>query len=133
MICNILVMTDLEMAQNNTKDALDEGLKRASMCIQKGTRIMQSLIRVDTVQQKVQYFYAAAKTREINKFVILFLVYRRHLERIKGEFEKTQSLIEVTQKKFKCVIDKISDIIKHRSAIETDVIFVSCISIRSLC
>ncbi|XP_013115873.2 cilia- and flagella-associated protein 206 isoform X2 [Stomoxys calcitrans] len=114
---------NLEMAQNNTKDALDEGLKRASMCIQKGTRIMQSLIRVDTVQQKVQYFYAAAKTREINKFVILFLVYRRHLERIKGEFEKTQSLIEVTQKKFKCVIDKISDIIKHRSAIETDVIF----------
>lgn len=113
------------MAQRNTKDSLDAGLKRSSVCIQKGTQAVSNAIVINVAEQNVQCISPLKKVHEINKFVVLFLVYERCLGHIKEIFEKTQHLIDANQKKFISVLDKINDILKYRSAIETELIFVS--------
>lgn len=113
------------MAQRNTRESLEQGLKRATSVIHKGTNCMQDFVIIRVKQQDANLMSPLSKLREINKFVILFHLYKRYLEQIKPVFEKVQHLIQVSQKKFNCVVDKIKETIKFRSAIESELIFVS--------
>lgn len=119
------------MAQCNTKDSLEEGIKRALLVIEEGTQIIQQNIEINVPLRQVNCLRPLNKLHEINKFVILYEVYKRNLLQAKEVFEKTRYFIEVAQKKFNCVVDKINEILKFRSAIESEMIFVSFVHSQS--
>ncbi|XP_037817785.1 cilia- and flagella-associated protein 206 [Lucilia sericata] len=117
------IFADLKMAQCNTKDSLAESMERALFFKQSGSNVMQELIAVNVHLKVIFCLRPLIQIREINKFVVLFEVYRKNLEKAKKSFEKTLYLIEVAEKKFNCVVEKINEILKFRSAIESELIF----------
>ncbi|XP_046810445.1 cilia- and flagella-associated protein 206 [Lucilia cuprina] len=117
------IFADLKMAQCNTKDSLEESIERALFFKQSGSNVMQELIEINVHLKMIICLRPLVQIREINKFVILFEVYRKNLEKAKNTFEKTLYLIEVAEKKFNCVVEKINEILKFRSAIESELIF----------
>lgn len=112
------------MATNNAKEAIEASIERAVKLIAKGNECFARLIVLDVQEQKVKSLWPIIKLRETNKFVMLFESYRRYLIDIQTIFKKTQYLIEVNEKKFDCVVNKINDILKFRSAVESELIFV---------
>lgn len=113
------------MAQSNTKDSLEESINRTVFLTKLGFSALQKLIKINVKEKNVICLQPMARVREINKFVVLFEGYRYNLQQLREVFGKTQYLIEVAQKKFKCVVEKINEILKYRSAIESKLIFVS--------
>lgn len=119
------VFADLKMAQSNTKDSLEEAINRTVYLTKLGFTATQKLLKINIKEKNVYCLQPFARVREINKFVVLFEGYRYNLLQLREVFEKTQYLIEVAQKKFSCVVEKLNEILKYRSAIESKLIFVS--------
>lgn len=113
------------MAKSNTKEAFEEGIDRALYLKQIGSKALQDLFEINIELKSIFCLRSLHQLREINKFVIFFEIYRTNLEKALSVFEKTIYLIEVAQKKFDCVVEKINEILKFRSAIESELIFVS--------
>lgn len=121
----IKVFADLKMARSNTKESLEEGIERSQLLKQSGIKALQELFEINIHLKSVFCLRSLHQLREINKFIIFFEIYRKYLEKTRSVFEKTVYLIDVAQKKFNCVIEKINEILKFRSAIESELIFVS--------
>ncbi|XP_065367319.1 cilia- and flagella-associated protein 206 [Calliphora vicina] len=117
------IFADLNMAKCNTKESLEEGIERALFFKQRGTKVVQELIKINVQLKNISCLRPLTQVREVNKFVVLFEVYSKNLEKAKAAFEKTLYLIEMAEKKFDCVVEKINDILKYRSAIESELIF----------
>lgn len=113
------------MAKTNTRESLEAALEDISRYITTGIEAMGRLIRVDTKDKKVHCKWPIEKVREINKYVILFSSYDTLVKKIVESFEKTEYLVSLDQKKMDCIIEKINDILKYRTAIESQLVFVS--------
>uniref|UniRef100_A0A1A9WWF8 Cilia- and flagella-associated protein 206 n=1 Tax=Glossina brevipalpis TaxID=37001 RepID=A0A1A9WWF8_9MUSC len=111
------------MATKNAKEAIEASVERAVKLIAKGNDCFAGCIGLYVHEQKIKSLWPIAKLRETNKFIILFESYRRYLIHIQTTFNKTQYLIEVNEKKFDCVVNKINEILKYRSAVESELIF----------
>ncbi|KAL9917744.1 cilia- and flagella-associated protein 206 isoform 1-T2 [Glossina fuscipes fuscipes] len=117
------IFSDLAMAKKNAKEAIEASIDRAIKLIAKGNECFADLIVLDVHEEKVKSLWPIAKLRDTNKFVMLFESYRRYLIHLQTIFNKTQYLIEVNEKKFDCVVNKINEILKFRSAVESELIF----------
>lgn len=127
-VCFILtVREDLVMAQRNTKTALEAIYKKVNECGEYGDSSIKNLIQLNVEEEKVYCYAAIEKTREINKFIILYVIYKRHLKHLIEIYEKTEYLISVGIGKLKCVMEKIHDVLKFRTAIQSEIVFVSCV------
>ncbi|XP_004522626.1 uncharacterized protein LOC101463455 [Ceratitis capitata] len=117
------ILTDIQMAKTNTRESLEAALEDISRYITTGIEAMGRLIRVDTKDKKVHCKWPIEKVREINKYVILFSSYDTLVKKIVESFEKTEYLVSLDQKKMDCIIEKINDILKYRTAIESQLVF----------
>ncbi|KAM7341866.1 cilia- and flagella-associated protein 206 isoform 2-T2 [Cochliomyia hominivorax] len=117
------IFADLKMAISNTKESLEDGIDRAHFLKQKAMEVVQELFKIDVQQEIIYYLRPCHRLHEINQFVVFFEIYRMNLEKALDAFEKTQYLIDVGEKKFYCVIEKINETLKYRSAIESELIF----------
>lgn len=113
------------MAKTNTREALEAALEDIDHYIATGIEAIGNLIQVDTKEKKVHCKWPIEKVREINKYVILFSSYDKLLKNIVEAFEKTEYLVNLDQKKMDCIIEKINEILKYRTAIESELVFVS--------
>lgn len=113
------------MAICNTKEYLQEGFDRVLYLKLNACKVMQEIFEVNVQQRNLYSYRPLIQIREVNKFVVLFEVYKKCLEKAKKVFEKTVYQLEVDQKKFDCVVEKINETLRYRSAIESELIFVS--------
>lgn len=120
------------MALLNTNESLGESLKMAAANIETAVHILEEAVLINIKEKTVTYGQPLKVLRQINKFVIVFSIYKRNLERINEMVHKIQYWIDVAKKKFHCVTEKINDILKFRSAIETEFIFVRFLIIDNL-
>ncbi|XP_011186321.2 uncharacterized protein LOC105214533 [Zeugodacus cucurbitae] len=117
------ILTDIQMAKTNTREALETAIEDINHYIATGIEAIGKLIEVDTKHKKVHCKWPIEKVREINKYVILFSSYDRLLKNIVESFEKTEYLVSLDQKKMDCIIEKINEILKYRTAIESQLVF----------
>ncbi|XP_073844719.1 cilia- and flagella-associated protein 206 isoform X2 [Musca autumnalis] len=117
------VLNELEIAVRNTNDSLEQSLKITNEYIEQATHIIERAIYINIKEKTVTYRQPIGILRQVNKLVIFFSIHKRNLLRIKEMAQKNEYLIEVATKKFNCVMEKIHDILKFRSAIETELIF----------
>uniref|UniRef100_A0A034VS97 Cilia- and flagella-associated protein 206 n=2 Tax=Bactrocera dorsalis TaxID=27457 RepID=A0A034VS97_BACDO len=117
------ILTDIQMAKTNTREALEAALEDIEHYIATGIEAIGNLIQVDTKEKKVRCKWPIEKVREINKYVILFSSYEKLLKNIVEAFEKTEYLVSLDQKKMDCIIEKINEILKYRTAIESQLVF----------
>ncbi|XP_054737563.1 cilia- and flagella-associated protein 206 [Anastrepha obliqua] len=117
------ILTDIQMAKTNTRDSLEAALKDIAHYIETGIDVMAQLIEVDTKTKKVNCKWPIEKVREINKYIALFSSYEKLLKNIVQSFEKAEYLISLDRKKMDCVIEKINDVLKYRTAIESELVF----------
>lgn len=73
---------DLEMALLNTNESLGESLKMAAANIETAVHILEEAVLINIKEKTVTYGQPLKVLRKINKFVIVFSIYKRNLERI---------------------------------------------------
>lgn len=118
------VSDNLEMVEKDIKETIKMSLNRAIKLIDKGIELIQNIITIDNKQQILQTLWPIIKVHEVNKYIILFVGYKQRLKNIANLFERAEYLIDVNKKRFQCVVSKINDILKYRSAIEAELIYV---------
>ncbi|XP_017470557.1 PREDICTED: UPF0704 protein C6orf165 homolog [Rhagoletis zephyria] len=117
------ILKDIQMAKTNTRESLEAALEDIAQYIETGMEAIGELIKVDTKAKKVHCKWPIEKVREINKYVALFSTYEKLLKKIVVSFDKTEFLVSLDQKKMDCIVEKINDVLKYRTAIESELVF----------
>lgn len=122
------MVDDLEMAQKNTdaafKASMEKAVKMRSLC----QAAVGELIHIDHMDETLTYRVPLGHLDRLNQFTLTYFMQHRCLTALKESYQSTVYLIEVEHKRYKCVVAKINDTLSMRTAIDSELIFVSGLS-----
>ncbi|XP_037947452.1 cilia- and flagella-associated protein 206-like isoform X1 [Teleopsis dalmanni] len=114
---------DLEMAKNNTKKSLKEAEADVMKLSEMSVDGISKMIQLDSEKRTISCTWPMEKLRLLNKYTVLFEVYTKFLKQVIEKFEKCEVQIKFNIEKFTCVINRIIELLKFRTAINREVIF----------
>lgn len=113
------------MAQSNTSAAFDAVLERLKDVSGKCQAAISEQLQFNCKETTLYYRVPLEQLQRINQFTVTFNSLMRCLLELQRSYEHTAYMISVETGRYDCVIAKINDTLYMRSAIDSELIFVS--------
>jgi len=100
---------------------MEKAVKVQSIC----QAALEDLIQIDQKDETLTYRVPLEHLDRLNQFSLTYFMLHRCLTTLSKHYQSTVYLIEVEQKRYDCVVAKINDTLSMRTAIDSELVFVS--------
>lgn len=113
------------MAQNNTNTAFEKALKRLRDLAAKCQKAISKQLEFNNKETLLFYHVPLEHLQRINQYTVTFIMLRRSLDALQRSYKETEYLISIEKGRYDCVVSKINDTLCMRTAIKSELVFVS--------